>query len=262
MSSLPDPTHGQQFEPGAPAEVSASFIAALAAVTEARMAGPELLPARLARAVAAVLSVDGAGISVLSGDLRVPLGASSDLAATAERLQFTHGAGPCLDAAHRHRLMVADRNELHRHWPLFAEELFDRTPYRAILTVPLHIARDTWGATDLYLADDSQLPDISLAAAAIVADEIVRALHFSVPDPAATPPLFSEPGQAWLNGPAAQNRRIVWVAIGMTMAQQDLNSPDALAVLRSYAYSHDRMLDDLCADLAFGRMPIEDLEAR
>src|SRR3954471_8525889 len=63
-------------------------------------AGPELLPTRLTRACLAVLpAADGAGLSLLDNDFRVPIGATDDVAALAERLQFTIGEGPCLDAA-------------------------------------------------------------------------------------------------------------------------------------------------------------------
>ena len=66
----------------------------------AELAGPELLPAGLARAAVRVPpGVAGAGISVLADPgLRVPMGASDDDAATAERLQFTVGERPCPQA--------------------------------------------------------------------------------------------------------------------------------------------------------------------
>jgi hypothetical protein len=56
------------------------------------------------------LGVDGAGLSIHGqAQKRTPLGASSNDASTAERLQFTAGAGPCLDAARS-------------GWPVFAVE--------------------------------------------------------------------------------------------------------------------------------------------
>jgi hypothetical protein len=45
---------------------------------------------------AAVLPVEGVGLGVHSGLDRTPLAASSELATTAGRLQFTAGTGPCL----------------------------------------------------------------------------------------------------------------------------------------------------------------------
>jgi hypothetical protein len=82
-------------------ELSAAdrFDQALKALTDDPRA-PRLVPALVARACADALPVDGAGLSLHAGPLRVPIGASSPPAAHAERLQFTsarpgrHGAAP------------------------------------------------------------------------------------------------------------------------------------------------------------------------
>src|SRR5687767_13369872 len=72
---------------------------AAAAAEDGDEAGLHLLPGRLARAAVRVLPVDGAGISVHAGAAgRTPLGASSSVAALAERLQFTTDQGPCMQA--------------------------------------------------------------------------------------------------------------------------------------------------------------------
>jgi hypothetical protein len=58
---------------------------------------PELLPVQLARAGVTSLGVDGMGLSVHdAAGHSTPLGASDATAATAERLQFTAGSGPCM----------------------------------------------------------------------------------------------------------------------------------------------------------------------
>jgi hypothetical protein len=60
------------------------------ALGPAEMTGPELLPVRLARACVEVLPVAGVGISMFgSSGMRIPVGASDDDAAAAERLQFS-----------------------------------------------------------------------------------------------------------------------------------------------------------------------------
>jgi len=75
--------------------IAGRFEEALTSVTEDGLDGPELLPTRLSRAITKMLPVDGAGISLSGVDgRRIPLGASSEDAAVAERLQFTVGAGP------------------------------------------------------------------------------------------------------------------------------------------------------------------------
>jgi hypothetical protein len=55
-------------------------------------------------------------------------------------------------------------------------------------------------------------------------------------------------------------RQDVWVAIGMVMGRRHQPGGDALAVLRGYAYSHDRSLDDVAADLIDGRLNVGDLD--
>jgi UPF0271 protein len=66
--------------------IAGRFEEALTSVTETGLDGPELLPTRLSRAIARMLPVDGAGISLAGPDgQRIPLGASSVPAAVAER---------------------------------------------------------------------------------------------------------------------------------------------------------------------------------
>ena len=212
---------------------------------------PLLLPVRLAQAAAYVLGVDGAGISVLSEEFRVPLGASDDHASSAERLQFTTGEGPCLSAARTHRPALSTEADMHARWPMFAEQLFTRTPYRGVMSVPLVHADTHIGAVDLYTRDPARLTTISALAAVSVADQIQAALfpHIHTPDP--------DTGQlrpVWLHGTAPRDRMRVWTAIGMLAAAADVTAPDALALMRGYAYTHDTTLDDLAAHLIDGTL--------
>jgi AmiR/NasT family two-component response regulator len=49
----------------------------------------------------------------------------------------------------------------------------------------------------------------------------------------------------------------VWVAVGILMERGRLTNPDALAVLRAYAYSHQMTLDAVAADLVGHKLPAE-----
>jgi hypothetical protein len=131
---------------------------------------PELLPTRLATTCAVVLPVDGVGLGVVSGGFRVPLGSSDDDAGTAERLQFTVGEGPCLQAISDGREVRASAEDTARLWPTFYDELVRRTPYRSIASVPLHIAPAVHGALDLYFRDDHAAQTMNLAEADRVGD--------------------------------------------------------------------------------------------
>jgi hypothetical protein len=137
--------------------IAHDFTAHLTAA-EQDLPGPELLPARLARACTAVLPVDGAGLSFFfSAERRLPLGASDPDAATAERLQFTAGEGPCITAHGTQDCVLADARELQQRWPGYADALFARTPIRGVISVPLRGTLQGVGALDLYLRESPPL---------------------------------------------------------------------------------------------------------
>lgn len=101
---------------------------------EAATAGGELLPSLLARSAAQVLSVDGAGLSLMSGPgLRLPLGSTDEDAATAERLQFTIGEGPCFEAHHEGRPVTVTEAKLRERWPALAEKHLDHTDRKSVV---------------------------------------------------------------------------------------------------------------------------------
>jgi hypothetical protein len=245
---------------GGSRQVATRFRAAWADEQNSGDPGPELLPTRLSRACLAVLPVDGVGLSLFENEFRVPMGASDDVAALAERLQFTLGEGPCLDAAHERRMQVADQDQLAERWPLYSHELFNRTPFRGIAAVPLALSPDTFAALDLFVADSARLPEVSLTDVTTLSEEIVDALILAQalsPPPSEDTVEDSEP--VWLRSPATRGRTLVWVAMGMMMTEFDLVAPDALALLRSYAYSNDTDLDEVAADLAHGKLELSAL---
>lgn len=251
-------------EPSSDTDIAARFRAAVAAPDGWPPGDIELLPVRLARAALAVLPIDAAGLSLFNDDFRVPVGASDDVATLAERLQFTQGEGPCLDAARDRRIQVADLQRMEERWPSFARELFRRTPYRAIISLPLTLAAPERGAMDLYLTDAGRLDAVGLADASAVTDQVVAAMTdrtatISV-DSADRPRRSDGPPPAWLNTPVAHGRTNVWIAMGIVMTRFELTASDAMALLRSYAYGHDMVLDDVAAAVVDGTVDLGQLQ--
>jgi hypothetical protein len=203
--------------------------------------------------------VAGAGISVLADPgMRVPLGASDEDAATAERLQFTVGEGPCLQAHGSARPVYAPAAVFAVRWPLLYEELTARTPYRAVLAVPLRYRFTGFGALDLHLRDDDPIPPATRYDAYTVGNAIVAALTApDVVDRDNRPDRGGDPG--WLDSPGARRRQWVWTAVGMLSVHLDLSAPDALDALRAAAFGRGQLIDDLAEDLANRRLPINDL---
>lgn len=236
--------------------IASRFEAALDEVTEPEFAGPELLPVRLARACARMLPADGAGISLLdpAGE-RIPLGASSEHAGTAERLQFTVGDGPCAAAERARQPVFAVAVDLHRRWPAFAALLAERTPYRAVVALPLQPALAGAGAIDLFFVDEGRVVDLevfdAVAVGELVSSELSEAAVWSTWAP--------ERGPEWLHGPTPQRRAAVWEALGRVSAALEADPTAALALMRAAAYGAGRSVDEVAADLLTGRMGVEQL---
>jgi hypothetical protein len=202
-----------------------------------------------------VLPVDGAGMSVFfAQDRRLPLGASDDVSATAERLQFTVGQGPCLTAHDTGEAVVADEAELAARWPIFTDLLVSNTPIRGIIALPLHGPLEDVGALDLYLRSPDDVRAVSLADVLVVLSTLTRTFAAAMDREPHT-----ESGPAWLDAPPAGRRAQVWQALGMLNAGLHLRTTDAMALLRAHAYTHDTVLDDVADAVVQRRLDLDEL---
>jgi hypothetical protein len=239
--------------------IVARFASALADVSEPGLAGAELLPVALARAAARMLPVDGAGLSLVPpGSDRVPLGGSSDEASLAERLQFTVGAGPCMAAQNSGEPVFALLEDLHRRWPALAHQFVSRTGYRAVVALPLSPGVLGRGAIDLYFYEQSAVPGLDVFEAMAVGELITS--HLS--EAAVWSTWAAERGPDWLHGPIARGRAAVWEATGKVSMALDVPAPAALDLMRAAAWTAERTVDDVAADLLTARMSPEELRSR
>lgn len=236
--------------------IAEEFTAAYAAAASAEVAGPELLPVRLARACVEVLPVAGVGISMFgSSGMRIPVGASDDAAAAAERLQFTAAEGPCLDAHTLARSVLATETLIAQRWPDFYTGLLARTPYRAVAAIPWPRILHGAGTVDLLFHRSRDLADLDIRDV----DDVVAQLERTLVSESVVE--FSVPGRgpAWLSSPTANSRNAVVIAMGILNVALDVSTPDALALLRGHAYATGRTVDDLAQDLANRRVSADEL---
>lgn len=228
------------------------FMAAVIEAYDAHGSGTEVLPTLLAQACVEVLGVAGAGVSMIDGELRIPLGASDAVAARAEALQTGLGEGPCLEATAKSEPLVADETAMALRWPMFHRELLTETPFRCVASIPLTSAqRRRFGALDLYSTDSAALLRLNLNEIYTQIADPVAGMLFDVPRTVA------EDGTAlpmWMNNDSITRRMKVWVAVGILMEHADLTTADALAMLRAYAYSHGVSLDDIVDDITTKRL--------
>jgi hypothetical protein len=231
--------------------IAGRFHEALIAAEAPGLVGPELLPVRLAAAAARMLEVDGAGISLTDPEgRRVPLGASSDDAATAERLQFTSGGGPCMTAQETRQPVFAVEEDLLRRWPVFADLILSETPFRAVVAVPLRPALAGDGAMDLFFTRADEVTDLDIFEALAVGELVTSALS----EAAVWSTWSAATGPEWLHGPLPYRRAAVWEAMGLLGVDLQVTAPAALALMRGRAYGSGRSVDDVAEDLLAGRL--------
>src|SRR3954471_18456075 len=186
-------------------DVAIRFVEALDADAGA---DPDLLAERLAHAAAAALPVRGGGLSLHGEAGRgAPPAASSEGAATAERLQFTAGSGPCLLAAESGLPVFANEEILGRRWPVFHDLLVTHTLLRSVLALSLSGRLQAVGGMDLYFADPDGVTAVDVyearCVARLVSDHLDVAADWSVWTPTALP--------AWSDTPDAQRRGRLWM---------------------------------------------------
>jgi hypothetical protein len=238
--------------------IATRFAAALEHETAGGPAEADLLPVRLARATAATLGVDAAGLSVVdAAGARIPLGASSTAAACAERLQFTVGEGPCWEAQQTRQPVFAVLADLHRRWSPFAELLTAQTPFRAVVAFPLREDLAGAGALVLYFTDETAVPALDVFTAVAVGELVTAALT----EAAVWSDWPAERGPDWLHGPEARRRAAVLRAAGRAAMVLDTDPASALSLLRAAAYAGGRTVEDVAEDLETGRLRLEDITA-
>ena len=236
--------------------IGGRFDAALARLSDPALAGPEALPLRLSRACAELLRVDGAGLVLADGTgRRLPLGASDPAAASAERMQFTAGEGPCATADVTGQPVFAVEEELRRRWPIFAGLLLGGTPFRAVVALPLRPGPAGEGALDLYFTRSAAVVDLDVFEAVAVGELVSSALS----DAAVWSTWTPAEGPDWLHGPAPRQRAAVWEAVGKLGVAHDIDPGEALALLRTEAYTSGRSVEEVAAALLSGRRSMEDL---
>ena len=191
-----------------------------------------------------VLDVDGAAISwVRDGASQGTFGSSGSLSRRLDELQFTFGEGPCLDAVVEGRpVLVPDlRLENAGRWPALTGAMLDQG-IRAVFALPVSIAAVPVAAIDLFRRSPGPLSPEGLDAG-VHASRLAVAPLLDLLQARAGP--RGEDGAETNPELKSLERVEVYQAIGMIMAQLDVDTADALARLRAYAYAHDHTASEV-----------------
>jgi hypothetical protein len=205
--------------------------------------------ARLCEVCADVMSMTGAGIMLMSGD--VPRGSvcsSNDVSALIEDLQYTLGEGPCIDAYGQDRpILEGDlAGSGAARWVAFAPGALDAGA-RAVFGFPLRVGAVRLGALNLYRDRAGPLNDDQHAEALVVAGVAARAV-LAMQAGASAGALGAELESG------ADLRFVVHQAAGMVSAQLDVSVGEALIRLRAHAFASQRLLAEVAKDVVDRRL--------
>ena len=192
------------------------------------------------------IGVDGAGLSLLSGEHRGPVCSHGAFASLGEELQFSLGEGPCIDAYAASELIEVTDLASHegKRWPIFSEEMGDAGA-GSLASFPMRIGGARFGALTLYRSAHGELSSDQVADGYVIAR---LAAHLIVAD------------QARIDGDLAisdletgfARMEPIHQATGMIMAQLTVGAEDALARLRGAAYTAQRSALDMAMDIVAG----------
>jgi hypothetical protein len=197
--------------------------------------------AQVCRACVDLVRVDGASVSLMSDSMhQQTLYTSDGVSARIEALQFSLGEGPCFEAFETHGpVLVPDLSEtVTESWPVFATEIVTMA-VGAIFAFPLQSGAIRLGAIDLYRVRPGWLSPAELAAALEIVELATLVL------------LGVQSG--WLSA-MHRDRERVHQATGMLLVEFEVSAEEALALLRGYAFSAGRLVDDVARDLVARRI--------
>lgn len=205
--------------------------------------------ARLCEVFPDIVGATGAGIMLMTGDMRRgSLGATDAVSHLIEDLQFSLGEGPCVDAYHQVQLVAEPdlANPAARRWPAFSPPVL-KAGARAIFGFPLRVGGICLGALNLYRASAGPLNEDQAADAQVLAD--VAASWVLEAQAGAEPDTVAEALEL-----GAEFHLRVHNAAGMVSVQLGVSVNEALIRLRGYAFGQGRLLADVADDVAARRL--------
>jgi hypothetical protein len=196
-----------------------------------------------------VVGVTGAGLMLVSGARSLGcVGVSDAITEAVEQVEFTLGEGPCV-AAYRAKAPVFDpdlADDTDGPWPEFRRGAL-AVGVRAAFGFPLLVEQICIGALNLYHDRSGALSDRQVDDALVVAGLAGRTLLAWQAD--------APPGMiAWQLEQVPKHRMEVHQATGRISVQAAISLPDALVLLRAFAFSTDRPISDVASDVAEGRI--------
>ena len=212
---------------------------------------------RLCEACVVLLDIDAAAISLVFGGANSgTLGSSGARARIYDELQFTLGEGPCLDSVLRRiPILIVDLGDPEEaRWPAYRPAMLAHQ-IRGVYAIPVVVAGEFVGALDLFRARPGPLLAADLAGA-VAAAELAAIPLLDLLDGDLQAAVTDPNSNAWaeLN---KLTRAELSQAIGMLVAQLEVEPALALILLRAHAYASGRSVTGIARDILDRRLKLE-----
>lgn len=196
------------------------------------------------------LPVKGAAISVFGGTVQETVACSDDVACKLDDLQFELGEGPRWDVrASRLPILIPDTAQgCQTRWPVFSNAV-KAMNVRAMFVFPLGLGAIDIGVVELYRTSPGELDEANQATASVLTNRTSWALLRQI--------LSQEPQYEEAFGGVdghSLSRREIHQATGMVLVQANVNAPDALLLLRGYAFSEGLPLKEVARSVIERRL--------
>jgi hypothetical protein len=224
----------------------------LAAIADGDGAGGRSVVDRVCAAASSLLSLRGAGVSLMvEGELRGTAGVSEAGVAMLQELQFALGEGPCLEAWGKlERVLEPDLSAPSvARWPAFAQAGVD-AGIRAVFAFPLHLGAIRIGVLALYRDQPGALDGEELAYGLVLADVatwVILGVQAGAPPGELHESLANEPPY-WSE---------IHQATGMLSVQLGISLDEAFVRLRGHAFATGQDLRHVARDVVGRRLRLE-----
>jgi hypothetical protein len=209
---------------------------------------------------AAMAGVDGAWLTVMSDPARRELvHATGARAAKLEELQFTVGEGPCVDAfTSGIPVLVPDLGNAgwSARWPGFTVAGVAAGAC-AVFAFPLVLGAIRVGVLGLYRETPGSLSPGALADVLMCADTALQLLLNSRAGTGGNGNGTGGAHDGWALDGGRDGHAEVYQATGMVSAQRGVGLEEALALLRAYAFAHDRALHEVASAVVDRRLRLD-----
>lgn len=200
-----------------------------------------------------LVPVSGASISVFrQGGNHATVCTSDPISQQLDAMQFGLGEGPrwVVAATGKPSISADVIHDSHPDWPVFAAGIAP-LGVGALFAFPILTGSVMLGVVDLYRHAAGPLDHDATSQ--------VLALARKVAAPAVREALRSAAGRDDEHRQAPALRREVHQAVGMVFIQLDVTTTEALALLRAYAFSTGRPLENVARDVVNRRLDFRDL---